>query len=140
MGLQARGAAEDSISCRPGGREPRGKVKEPHGASGGARAEEQDDTSGTDGSRELDETSRGDGTRKSGGYIGGGRSLDGTVVSRHSDGTDGEGEDSRMGTREGNGSTDHQSIRQWSSPGSVMEWTAHFDSMAPRWQTLALGW
>lgn len=36
----------------------------------------------------------------------------------------------QVGTREGTGSADHRSIRQWSSPDSVMEWTAHLDSMA----------
>lgn len=36
--------------------------------------------------------------------------------------------ESRMGPGGDSGSADHRSIRQWSSPGSVMEWTAQLDS------------
>ncbi|ROL41248.1 hypothetical protein DPX16_10400 [Anabarilius grahami] len=40
------------------------------------------------------------------------------------DGTGSEGVGSKVGPREGTGSMDHRSIRQWSTPGSGMDWEA----------------
>lgn len=100
-----------------GGEEARDGAEEPHRASDGGRAEELNNTCRTSGFRGLDRTS-GDGTNKSGRNTVGGRFPDRTRASRRDSG---KGKDSRVGTREGNGSADHRSIRQRSAPGSEMD-------------------
>lgn len=54
MGLEARGEARDSTSCRAGGREALDRIEDSHRVSGGGRAKELDDTNEADGSRGLD--------------------------------------------------------------------------------------
>lgn len=57
-----------------------------------------------------------------------GRSPDRTVASRQPNRTSGKGVESRLGTQKGTGSRDHRLIRQWSSPGSRLDWATHLDS------------
>lgn len=85
------------------GWEARDRAKEKYRVRGRDRAKEMDDTSGADGYRGLGVKSGVDGTKRLGRNIGGGRSPDAT----------GLGVDSRLGTREGTGSADHTSVRQW---------------------------